>query len=335
VVQSPQPNAPTPTSGVWYLRLAKTGTTFTGSYSADGLAWTALPPVTNAALGSASFGVYAFGVDQTASKTAKFDYFTLVRDTVAPAVSLSLNPSAPSGQAGWWTGPVVATAMATDDQGGQVYVEQKVGDGDWSEYTAPVSLSADGTHTVQVRASDTAGNVSQAVSTTVKIDSTPPTAAVSGLSPGGSLGVATIAAVSATAADALSGPGGVTLAVDGRPLPPAGTVDGAALGLGTHSLTANATDLAGNKATTTVPFTVTTSYAEAVKLVERYRLAGKVPLATATVMKVQLGIAQRAARRLVAAVALDLFISRARTVTDVPARTLLTAVGQDLKSRLA
>ncbi len=335
VVQSPQPNAPAPASGVWYLRLAKSGTTFTGSYSADGLAWTALPPVTNAALGSASFGVYAFGVDQTASKTAKFDYFALVRDTVAPAVSLSLNPSTPSGQAGWWTGPVVATAMATDDQGGQVYVEQKVGDGDWSEYTAPVSLSADGTHTVQVRASDTAGNVSQPASTTVKIDSTPPTAAVSGLSPGGSLGVATIASVSATAADALSGPGGVTLAVDGRPLSPAGTVDGAALGLGAHLLTANATDLAGNKSTTTVPFTVTTSYAEAVKLVDRYRLAGKVPLATATVMKVQLGIAQRATRRLVAAVALDLFISRARTVTDVPARTLLTAVGQDLKSRLA
>ncbi|WP_202865721.1 hypothetical protein [Kribbella turkmenica] len=180
-------------------------------------------PAPNAALESASFGVYAFGTDQVASKTARFDYFKLVRDTVAPSVNLSLDPSTPSGLAGWWTDPVVATAMATDDQAGQVYVEQKVGTGDWSKYTA------------------------------------------------------------------------------------------------------------------TVPFTVVASYPETVKLVERYRIAGTVPLATAKVMKIQLGLAERAARRnqqVVATVALDLFLAKARTVRDVPARTLLTAVGQDLKSRL-
>ncbi|MEV5965478.1 ThuA domain-containing protein [Kribbella sp. NPDC051952] len=332
VVQSPQPNAPEPGQGVWYLRLAKSGSTFTGSYSADGLAWTALPPVTNAALGSASFGVYAFGVDQAASKTAKFDYFKLVRDTVAPAVTLSLNPSTPSGLAGWWTGPVTATAMAIDDQGGQVYVEQKAGDV-WSEYTAPVTLSADGTHTVTVRASDTAGNVSEPSSVSVKIDRTPPSTTVTGLTSGGSLGVASTATVAATAADALSGPAGVTLAVDGKPV--VGKLDGVVLGLGAHKLTATALDAAGNSSVTTVPFTVVTSYAEAVKLVDRYRLAGKVPLATATVMKVQLGIAARANRRLVALVALELFLAQARTVRDVPARTLLTAVGNDLKARPA
>ncbi len=60
---------------------------------------------------SAKFGVYAFGVDQAASKTAKFDYFKLVKDTTAPQVNLSLNPSAPSGLNGWWTDAVVATAL--------------------------------------------------------------------------------------------------------------------------------------------------------------------------------------------------------------------------------
>ena len=61
------------------------------------------------------------------------------------------------------------------------------------------------------------------------------------------------------------------------------------------------------------------------------------PLATATVLKIQLGLAEEQQRRgndLVAAVALDVFIAKARTVSDVPARTLLTAVGQDLKRAL-
>jgi len=156
---------------------------------------------------------------------------------------------------------------------------------------------------------------------------------------GGSLGVASVAAVAATASDALSGPAGdVTPAVDGRALSPAEKLDGAVLGLGAHQLTASAVDVAGNKSVTTVPFTVVTSYPEAVKLVDRYQAAGTVPLATATVMKVQLGLAERAVRRnqqVVAAVALDLFLAKARTVRDVPARTLLIAVGQDLKAGLA
>jgi hypothetical protein len=316
--------------------LAKTGSTFTGSYSADGLAWTALPAVTNTALSAAKFGVYAFGADQVASKTARFDYFKLVRDTVAPSVNLSLNPSTPSGLAGWWIDPVVATAMATDDQAGQLYLEQKVGAGEWSEYTAPVTISTDGTHTIQVRASDTAGNVSPPETVTVKIDRTPPTIALTGLSPNGSLGVATVVSVAASTADALSGPGAVTLAVDGQPS--TGRVEGAALGLGPHALTASTADVAGNKSVTAIPFTVVASYPEAVKLVDRFRAEGKVPAATATVLKVQLGLAAEAVRRgrdRVAAVALDSYLAKARTVQDVAARALLIAVGNDLKGRLA
>jgi hypothetical protein len=337
-IVQPAPNAsPAPTQGVWYLRLARSGSTFTGSYSADGLTWKALPAVTNTALASANFGIYAFGADQVASKTAKFDYFKIVRDTVAPQVNLSVNPSAPSGLDGWWTDAVVATAMATDDQPGQVYMEQKVDGGDWAEYTAPVTLSADGTHTVQVRASDTAGNVSEVKSVTVKLDRTGPKSTVTGLASGGQLGVASFLDVAATAEDALSGVDGVTLTVDGKPLAPAGQLDGVVLGLGAHELAATAKDKAGNASVTKVPFTVVTSYAEAVKLVERYRVAKTLPMATATVMKVQLGVAEQQQRRghpNVAAIALDLFLVQARTVRDVPARTLLTAVGQDLKSRL-
>ncbi len=127
----------------------------------------------------------------------------------------------------------------------------------------------------------------------------------------------------------------MTLAVDGRPVE--AVLDGALLGLGAHTLTATAADVAGNKSVTTVPFTVVASYPEAVKLVDRFRAEGKVPAATATVLKVQLGVASEAERRgrdQVALVALGVYLAKARTVQDVAARTLLIAVGNDLKSRL-
>jgi regulation of enolase protein 1 (concanavalin A-like superfamily) len=332
-VQSPQPNAPAPVQGVWHLRLSKSGSTFTGSYSADGLMWTALAPVTNTALSAAKFGLYAFGVDQTASKTAKFDYFKRVTDTVAPTVSLMLNPATPSGQAGWWTGPVTVTALGTDDQAGQVYLEQKAADGTWSEYTTSVKLTVDGTHAITVRGSDTAGNVSEPSSVTVRIDQTAPTAEITGLPT--ALGVASNAQVKATTRDAQSGPDKTVLTVDGKPS--TGALDGAVLGLGAHVLGVQAFDLAGNSSMTKSTFTVSASYPEAIKLVDRFRTAGKVLLATATVMKVQLGLAQKAVERgqpLVARIALDVYLAQARTVRDVPTRSLLTAVGQDLKARV-
>jgi PKD repeat protein len=339
VVLQPQPNAsPAPTQGVWYLRVAKSGTTYTGSYSADGLAWTSLAPVTNTALSSASFGIYAFGVDQVASKTAKFDYFKLVKDTVAPQVNVSANPSAPSGSDGWWTDAVAVTAMATDNQPGQLYLEQKIGDGDWAEYTTPINLTADGTHTIQVRASDTAGNVSAPESLTVKIDRTAPKATVTGLAAGGELGVASLATVAATATDALSGvAGAVTLTIDGNAFPANGKLDGMLLGLGAHEVVARVSDKAGNASVTRVPFTVIATYDQAIEVVKRYRDVRTLPLEPTVVMKVQLRAAQREhgkGRLPAARTAMDNYLAEAAKVADVPARTLLTAVGQDLRRRI-
>jgi hypothetical protein len=179
--------------------------------------------------------------------------------------------------------------------------------------------------------------VSDIRSTTVKVDRTAPATTVTGLASGGTLGVATILGVAATATDATSGVDGVTLTVDGKALAPAGKLDGTLLGLGAHELAATAKDKAGNTSVTKVPFTVVASYAEAGKLVERYRVAKVVPIGTAAAMRAQLALAeqqQQKGHNLVAAVALDQFVAQARTVRDVPARTLLIAVGQDLLARL-
>lgn len=83
VVLRPRPNArPGPTHGVWHLRLTRTGDTYTGAYSADGTTWTSLAPVTNPALAEStpSFGLFAFGADQTTPKPALFDHFHYSRE---------------------------------------------------------------------------------------------------------------------------------------------------------------------------------------------------------------------------------------------------------------
>ncbi len=81
VVSLVQPTAPAPANGIVWLRLKKTGTTFTAYFSADGVTWTQFSQsVTNSALASARVGLYALGnsAQGPVSRTSKFDYFRVV-----------------------------------------------------------------------------------------------------------------------------------------------------------------------------------------------------------------------------------------------------------------
>ena len=51
--------------------------------------------------------------------------------------------------------------------------------GAFATYTAPVAITADGTHVVEYRSTDKAGNAETAKSATVKLDATAPTTAAS------------------------------------------------------------------------------------------------------------------------------------------------------------
>ncbi|WP_317450978.1 Ig-like domain-containing protein [Microbacterium thalassium] len=116
-------------------------------------------------------------------------------DTTAPVATVSFSPQAPAG--GWHTGAVNVTASATDNRDTSPSLEVQVDGGAWTAYTAAVSVTADGAHTVRARATDDAGNVSPVVETTFRIDTTAPT-----LTPAAD---ATARTVKATAADAGSG----------------------------------------------------------------------------------------------------------------------------------
>ncbi|HEX5542899.1 MAG TPA: ThuA domain-containing protein [Micromonospora sp.] len=69
--------AETSESGWWHLRLTKTGSSYEGWVSPDGIEWTSMgDPVTNNAQ-MTSFGLMALGPQQERSVTVAFDYFRL------------------------------------------------------------------------------------------------------------------------------------------------------------------------------------------------------------------------------------------------------------------
>ncbi|MER7458084.1 ThuA domain-containing protein [Micromonospora sp. NPDC126480] len=177
-VQDPQPQAADLTGSVWHLRLARSGDTFTASYSADGTSWTALPELTSAAVGATpNVGVFTLGGNQTASKTASFDYFRLTAgasDDTAPVTTADVSGAPVEG---WHTGPVTVALTAVDEDGGSGVARteyQLDAATAWTAYAAPVSVTGDGEHELRFRSVDEAGNVETTRTLAVRIDTTAP-----------------------------------------------------------------------------------------------------------------------------------------------------------------
>ncbi|MFB2580570.1 ThuA domain-containing protein [Herbiconiux sp. P15] len=183
VVQDPQPNAAAPDSGIVWLRLAKSGDVFTAWSSADGTTWSQFAQtVTNAGLGGARVGLYALGnsAQGQVSNTAVFDYFKVVgAEPEEPVtVSATVDPAAPNGANGWYTGPVTVTVTTEGGGTSTVYREYNLDGAGWLEYTNPVAVTTDGEHTVEYRAS-APGEATDPASVSFKIDATDPVATAS------------------------------------------------------------------------------------------------------------------------------------------------------------
>ena len=176
----PEVTVPHTAGDVYYLRLQKRGTEYTGLYSLDGTTWEPIAPdpVVNTALTGADVGLYAFGQEQTTSTTVGFDHFHLVEggasDTTAPETTATLDPAAPDGDGGWYVSPVEVTLAATDDASGVATTEYRIDGGGWTEYDRPFTVGADGEHVVDYRSTDEAGNVEASRSASLKIDATAP-----------------------------------------------------------------------------------------------------------------------------------------------------------------
>ncbi|TEU18449.1 MAG: hypothetical protein E3J21_05915 [Anaerolineales bacterium] len=171
------------------------------------------------------------------------DLSVLVVDQNPPTTSIALSGTA--GNNGWYVSDVQVNLTATDNPAGcGVGVEKTEYSFDgagWNMYTAPFTISDEGTTTVYYRSNDNEDNVEPTKTQTIKIDKTPPTITGAATTPPNSYGwYDTDVVVHFTASDAVSGIDTVTpdqiLSSEGA----------------NQSVTGTATDKAGNSASITV-----------------------------------------------------------------------------------
>ncbi|MGW3994806.1 OmpL47-type beta-barrel domain-containing protein [Amycolatopsis sp. NPDC004772] len=230
-------------------------------YQLDGGTWTAYSaPVVVSAAGMHMLHYRARDVAGNTSEEGMAHFTVVARpgDTTAPAVSAAITGTQDT--AGNYLDAATARITATDADSGVASVEYQLDGGAWTAYTAPVVVSAAGTHMLHYRATDVAGNVSpegMAHFTVVRSDTTPPTvsASVAGTqdADGSYVGKAT---VTVTAADAGSGVAAVEYKADGGAWT-AYTAPVPVSAAGAHTVGYRARDVAGNaSAEGSVSFTV-------------------------------------------------------------------------------
>ena len=132
-------------------------------------------------------------------------FIELVADITAPSTAAFGVPT------GWSPAPVTLTLAAADNVG-VASTYYAINGGLPQLYVLPVSISAEGTTTVSYWSLDAVGNREVVKSATVRVDSTAPTASVSGI-PGGI--TTTPVTFSLAGADALSGVSAMDYRLDG------------------------------------------------------------------------------------------------------------------------
>ncbi|MEV4534124.1 family 16 glycoside hydrolase [Asanoa sp. NPDC049518] len=182
-------------------------------------------------------------------------------DTTAPTVTAAVDGD--QDENGAYLGSATVTVTASDTESGVASVEYSLDGGAFAAYTAPVTVNTTGAHTVQYRATDVAGNTSSAQSLAFTVvdppnpDNTAPvvTTTVAGEKDDDGAYV-DVATVTVAATDEGSGVASIEYSLDGAPYS-AYTAPFAVNQRGVHTVSARATDEAGNTSTpTTVQFTV-------------------------------------------------------------------------------
>jgi hypothetical protein len=157
-------------------------------------------------------------------------------DTTAPTTVSTVSPT--PNAAGWNHGPVVVHLAASDAGSGvaSIAVATSGSTSTTAGDSVDVPVSSEGTTTISYHATDEAGNVEAPQTTTVRIDETPPSVVYAGNA--GEYSVDQQVAITCHATDGLSGIATSTCHDV--------TVPAYELALGVNTLTASATDNAGN-----------------------------------------------------------------------------------------
>lgn len=222
------------------MRIVSDGTTLRSWYRFAGESWTQYgEPAALSSVPNPKIGMYANDSNATVTtrNDAVFDFFRITAglpDTTAPVTTASV---APDPVAGWNRGD--ATVTLSTESGATT--EYKLGSGAFQPYTAPFTVSAEGTTVVTYRSRDGEGNLEADKTVTIKIDKTAPTSTAA---PDGGTFTGPVQ-VTLSGADAGSGLDKLEYRLDGGAwttyLSPV-TISGN----GPHTLEHRATDVAGN-----------------------------------------------------------------------------------------
>jgi hypothetical protein len=222
-------------------------------YTTDGSDPTAASPLYTAPFTVSSTTTVKFRAWDNAGNVEATNSQLIRIDTTAPTSSITCDGTKCS--TGWYKASVPVALSATDSGSGVAVIryttDGSVPTATSTAYSGPFTLST--TATVRYRAWDNAGNVEAAKSQLVRIDTTPPTVAIT--SPANGARVSGNVKVTATAADAGSGVAQVNFYADGVLI---GTAKGSSYSIswntskvtkGQHTLVAVAQDVAGNSQT--------------------------------------------------------------------------------------
>lgn len=96
-------------------------------------------------------------------------------DMNSAQVKFVADPFMPNGFNGWYNTPITVSVVANDYAGSGVASVEYSADGTtWLTYTTPIQFTTNTVATLWARATDIAGHTSEPVSTTLKLDQTPP-----------------------------------------------------------------------------------------------------------------------------------------------------------------
>jgi hypothetical protein len=179
-------------------------------------------------------------------------------DASPPSTTISLTPASPNGTNGWYTSAVAVTVSAGDPDVAETRcaLDPVAPPASFDALPAgPCSLSTvsgDGQHVIYAASADTTGNKEVPVSKALKIDGTGPSV-VWDAHPA-SYTLDQLVTIGCSASDAGSDIASHTCGANGLVAVPAST-----LGVGPHTLSASATDNAGNVGSAQTSFTVIAS----------------------------------------------------------------------------
>ena len=169
---------------------------------------------------------------------------TVKLDSVAPTTTASVAPPAPDLANGWYGSAPTVTLTPNDATSGLAATTYTIDGGPPQSYSAPFSITSEGSHTIQYWSTDNAGNQESAHSLTVKLDLNAPTSSAQ-ISPAIQNGWYASPIVTLTGDDgAGSGIHHISYSVDGGPLV---TYTGPISGFttGNHFIQFRAFDVAG------------------------------------------------------------------------------------------